>query len=127
MAHRALTLTDFAIDSHLQPQTPVFLAVGGSGCKIKPCRALGRNVCWERKYKCKPLWLSFLRPLPTHLVLSPSLFARFALMLNLPFFAITLGFGGGATKPTDPVLLPQSTLHSSSLNLLRLSHCASPT
>lgn len=31
-----LTLTDFAIDGHLQPQAQVFLVVDGFGCKINP-------------------------------------------------------------------------------------------
>lgn len=33
---RALTLTDFAIDGHLQPQAEVFLMVNGFGCKTDP-------------------------------------------------------------------------------------------
>lgn len=35
-AHSTLTLTDFAIDGHLQPQAPVFLVVDGFGCNTNP-------------------------------------------------------------------------------------------
>lgn len=60
-AHRALTLTDFAIDGHLQPQTLVFYLVDGFGCKINPHRVKeGEGTFVGRKQKCKCLWPCFL-------------------------------------------------------------------
>lgn len=56
-AHRALTLTDFAIDSHLQPQALVFLVVDGFGCKTNPHRALREEPLLGENTSANPLAL----------------------------------------------------------------------
>lgn len=49
-----MTLTDFAIDVHLQPQALVFLVVDGFGYKINPESDKEGNF-FGRKYKRKYL------------------------------------------------------------------------
>ena len=112
-AHRALTLTDFATDDHLQPQALVFLVVDGFGCKINPQSVKG-GTSVGRNHKCKLLRLFFPRPrsfepLASHSSFSPTFLPlpAFCFLLNLPLSGMTLGFGGGAKRSTAfPSLLP---------------------